>query len=491
MRDVNWKLGGLFVLFIMVGNAHAGGFSPCADAGTIPALHGSLCAKESVPASYDSPPAMPARTATLFVRKFPSPGKARGSVWLVAGGPGESGASFYSMIDALQRSFPGLDLVIPDHRGTGYSSRLCPDEEAVGSPGGMALEAAEWGSCFGRLGSHPELASQFSITNSAHDLRLLIERNRNGKPVYVYGVSYGTQLVLRTLQLGKLPVTGVILDSLVPVETAPEWDLSRRSFVVDNIGRQVLKQCDANPDCHGMLGEPAEAAYRRLLARAAEDPAITADVPGKNLKRFFGTLLDIPAARDRIPYLIKALDERRGDELKSVLAELQRAFDSMGAYSQSPLSIPLVSIISASENNLRPTLTVAALQQENEQLLFTSGLPELMAAPALPLYGRDKYFSKLPAQLPPMLVVQGTLDPKTHYDGALSHVAALRSVGHVEMVSITNAPHFILWTAPACLEQAARAFVAGQRRPDRRCTLTTRATSSRQPPLRNLARLPR
>ena len=481
MRGLNWKVGSLFALFLMVSNVHAAGFSPCPDAGTIPALNGSMCAQEIVPASYDSTPAMPVKTATLFVRKFPSPGKAKGSVWLVAGGPGESGASFYSMVDELRRSFPGLDLIIPDHRGTGYSSKLCPDEEAVGSPGGMALQGAEWGSCFGRLGGHPELAREFSITNAAHDLSLLIERNRDGKPVYVYGVSYGTQLVLRTLQLGKLPVNGVILDSLVPLQTAPEWELSRRSFVVDDVGRQVLKQCDANPDCHGMLGEPAETAYRHLLARAAKDPAIIADVPGKNLKRFFGTLLDVPAARGRIPYLIKALDEARADELKAVLSELQRAFDSLGSYPQSTASIPLVSIISASENNLRLTLTAETLQQENEQLLFTSGLPELLLSPGLPSYERDKYFGKLPVQLPPMLVLQGTLDPKTHYDGALSHVAALRSIGQVEMVSITNAPHFILWTAPACFEQASRAFVAGKRRADRHCKLPTSTLRANRP----------
>ncbi|MFA6069535.1 MAG: hypothetical protein WC810_13200 [Janthinobacterium sp.] len=31
------------------------------------------------------------------------------------------------------------------------------------------------------------------------------ERSKNKPPVHVYGVSYGTQLVLRTLQLGPLP----------------------------------------------------------------------------------------------------------------------------------------------------------------------------------------------------------------------------------------------------------------------------------------------
>ena len=91
----------------------------------------------------------------MFLRKFPAPRPAasRGTVWLVAGGPGESGASLYPMLPTLRRAFPGFDLVIPDHRGTGYSTRLCPQEEAVDSPGGMALAGAEWATFF----NHPTL----------------------------------------------------------------------------------------------------------------------------------------------------------------------------------------------------------------------------------------------------------------------------------------------------------------------------------------------
>lgn len=468
MKCAMWKM---FILFAipaaLCGAARGADFTPCADAGAVPALQGSLCARQVVPASYD---AGASDTVTLFVRRFPAPRKSRGSVWLVAGGPGESGASLYSMVGTLRRAFPDFDLIVPDHRGTGYSSKLCPDEEAAGGPGGMALAGAEWGTCFARLKAQPELAQRFSITTAAHDLQLLIgarkprdRKSLDTKPVYLYGVSYGTQLVLRALQLGPLPVAGVILDSLVPPQTAPEWDLSRRSFSVDDVGRQVLAQCDAQASCRDRLGEPAATLYRRVLALAADNPALLAEVPGKNMKRFLGGLLDVPAARARIPYLIKELEQGRGDELKAVRALLEHSYAQLGEFAQSPPSIPLVGIISASENNLRPQLLAADLTREDEQLLFTSRLPELLASPTLPLYPRDRYFGKLPARLPPVLVFHGTLDPKTHYNGALSQVAALRQVGPVRMVAVAGAPHFILWSAPACFEQATRAFVAGRR----------------------------
>jgi pimeloyl-ACP methyl ester carboxylesterase len=36
-----------------------------------------------------------------------------------------------SFFDVLRPSFPDFDLILPDHRGTGFSGRLCPQEVAV------------------------------------------------------------------------------------------------------------------------------------------------------------------------------------------------------------------------------------------------------------------------------------------------------------------------------------------------------------------------
>jgi pimeloyl-ACP methyl ester carboxylesterase len=472
MHDRHWKAAVLLATLAWTGSACAATYTPCTDANTLPALKGSVCARESLPASYASASA-PAPELTIFIRKFPAAQPSKGSVWLVPGGPGESGASLYPFIALLRRSFPGFDLIVPDHRGTGYSSRLCPREEAVDSPGGTALAGAEWGSCFGQLIAQPAQAQVFSITNAAHDLRNLIlqAQGNSAGPTYLYGVSYGTQLVLRTMQLGPLPVDGLVLDSLVPLETAPQWDLSHRSSVVDDVGRQILARCDAAPDCHGILGDPAQASLRRLLASYSKQQ----DPPIKDLRQLLGTLLDMPALRDRIPYLIKDLEQGRKVELDAMIKGLEAAQASLGGYPQSPPSIPLVSIISSSENNLRPALSAAELRQEESQLLFKSPLPALLLNPTLPTYARDAYFGALPKTLPPTLVLNGTLDPKTHYQGALQHVAALRERGPVSMVSIVDAPHFILWVAPECFEQHVRAFAARGAAADASCKMASRA----------------
>lgn len=482
MKCVTLQLASVLAGLTLLSSVHSAEYTPCPDSAAFPGLTGSVCATQLLPLSYtDAPSAMQSDSAekiSIFVRKFPAPTPSKGTVWLVSGGPGESGASLYAMLDVLRRSLPSFDLMIPDHRGTGYSSRLCPQEEAADSPGGMALAGAEWGSCFERLTSHPELAKVFSITNAAHDLRALITQSDRSKPIYVYGVSYGTQLVLRALQIGTLPVSGVILDSLVPMQTAMQWDLSHRSQVVDNVGRKVLAECDRDAACHAMLGDGAEQSYRRLLTLTQQQPAMIAEVPGKNLKRFLGSMLDVPKARDRIPALIKDLALGRREELKAVVATLEQAGASLGAYPQLVPSIPLVSIISASENNLRPQLSVEDLKKEDEALLFSSRLPELLVKPALPSYPRDQYFGKLPDQLPPMLVFGGTLDPKTPYDGALNHIAALRVSGPIGLISVIGASHFILWTAPDCFVRYTSAFVQKAALADHGCVMPSAPLNS-------------
>ena len=454
-------------------------FTPCSDT----AAPGSLCSGLNVPGHYDAQGRAvgDADAMHVFVRKFaadvPAGKPARGTLWLVAGGPGESGASFYSLLPTLRRSFPGFEFLIPDHRGTGHSSRLCKVEESEQSPGGRALAGAEWASCFKGINLMPEYAAQFSITTAARDLKALIEgeRSKNKPPVYVYSVSYGTQLVLRTLQLGPLPVQGVIFDSLVPPQADARWDLSQRSHVVNQVGLQVLARCDADAACHAALGEPAATLYRRVLDKVQADPALLAKVPGKNLKNFLGGMLDVPAARARIPSLLRDLDQGKDGELAAVRATLTDAAASLGSYPQSPLSIPLVSIISNSENNLQPSLrpdwTAADLDREEADLLLTSPLPRILLGGGLPTYPRDAYFGALPAKVPPTLVLQGTLDPKTPYAGAQAQVQALTQgkAGKVALATVHNAPHFILWTAPACFEQASTRFLAGK--PAQDCTL--------------------
>ena len=100
-------------------------YAECDDASEYAGLSDSQCKFISAPLDYGNGDN---EMISLFVRKFPTQKPSRGSVLLLAGGPGESGASYYADIDFFRDVFADFDLIVPDHRGTGYSTKLCEPE---------------------------------------------------------------------------------------------------------------------------------------------------------------------------------------------------------------------------------------------------------------------------------------------------------------------------------------------------------------------------
>lgn len=437
---------------ILAGTVQAASFTPCADSNEFEALSDSLCIHVQAPLDYAKPDG---EMVELFVRKFPvAEGLARrGEVWLVAGGPGETGASFYPALDTLRRAFPGYELVMPDHRGTGYSTKLCPEQESRESPAGLDLAGEEWGPCIGAMYGSAARTQAFTITHAARDLSGLIRTYRGEGPVYLYGVSYGTQLALRTLQVAPVELDGLILDGLVPPEGALQWEISQRTRIADNVGRMFLTPEQTKT-------------VTRLVAYAGDRPAWLEQVPGNDIRGFMGRLLNFPELRARIPEMADAL-------LRDDTTLLERTVDDLGAlgrwllpFPQSPPSMPLVMLITGSENNSRTDLTKAQVAEEAEGALFTSPLPGFAVESPVPLYARDAAFGQLPARLPRTLVIQGTLDPATPIEGAQAHIAALAPRGDVQFTTVVDGAHGLVLTAPECFALAASAFVSAASVPE-------------------------
>ncbi len=439
-------------------------FAPCADAARDPALTGSLCARFQAPLSPSDPDL---GDAQLFVRQFPAQGPSQGQVWLISGGPGESGASFYPLLKPLRAAFPGYDLMIPDHRGTGFSTRLCATEEAPASPGGMALSGAEWSTCFSAL-TGPR-AKAFTITHAAGDLRALMDRYGGDRPTILYGVSYGTQLVLRTLAVAPpRRVDGVILDSLVPPDDTTTLDLSHRSAVVDAVGRQVLARCDAAKACRTRLGGSAVAAMQAVV----DDPRLAALVPGGKPKLLFSALLDHPAQRAQIPAILAAL--RAGDPAPALRAktELEAFAGDFMRFEQSSMSIPLVSLISASEEQRPPRPDQGPARRRG----CGPAVHEFAAQPTdrrsqqrLSPRRRVRQDARQAAARPGAAGRSRPQDPP--WPGAQAQIARLKPAGRVGLTIIGGGPHFLLLTAPDCFVASARAFVATKRAVRGTCSL--------------------
>lgn len=431
------------------------GFVACDDQKLHANLSDSLCIATTVDHSdlQDQP-------VDLFVRKFPARGDHQGEIWLIAGGPGESGASFYADMEFFRQTFANYDVMVPDHRGTGYSSKLCMPEETLDSPDGLALAGTEWGTCFGQLYAAPGRADSFSQRNAALDLDTLVSTLGSKDKTLIYGVSYGTSLVLEYAKLATTDIDGIILDSLTPAPSDHLNGLSYRSQTTDRVGMALLDRCAADNKCS--LGTDAVETYRTLLKdidAGAEIPGLDS-VPNGDLRQLLGLLLDVPSARNRIPDIIAALSQRNpaaGPLIKDLIQGAEAYWSEITRFKQATASIPLSAIITGSESNSRPDLTAEILASEKAVLGFTSPLPGLLVSNQFPLYKAPPALA-MPANMPPMLILQGTLDPKTPYDSAVKRAARLRASGSVAMITLTDAPHAAYITSQDCLAKPLARF---------------------------------
>ncbi|CAM3856214.1 alpha/beta fold hydrolase [Parendozoicomonas haliclonae] len=452
----------LFTTNIASGNE----FKKCTDADNFPELENSLCT--TVKTSLDHQKHSKDEI-DLFIRKFPSLEKQNGSLWLISGGPGESGASFYSSIQTFRETFPNFDIYVPDHRGTGASSSICPGED-IGSLAGKTLVGNEWGECFAHMYSNVEYVQAFSITNAAKDLRFLIQNLSSPGKQYLYGVSYGTQLVLRTSQLEGLHLDGIILDSLVPLQNDEDFELSKRSHVVNRVGNAFLDQCNHPDKCSGLSRDKLKAKLANLIADSNQLKDFSETLPNVRLSDALGGMLDVPHVRNQIPEIINGLSAGAPSKLEAAIQQVNDFYMGLDSgYANFGSSIPLVQIITSSENNLRPKITKEEIKAEEKSLLFTSPLPKLMSENSMPTYSKDGFFAQLPDSLPKTMIFHGTLDPKTHHTGAQRHAKELSKRGSVSFIDVVDGTHFVALNAPQCFAEYAKSFLGTTNAQNKKC----------------------
>jgi pimeloyl-ACP methyl ester carboxylesterase len=170
--------------------------------------YGFSCARLSVP--LDRTGAVPGRISLLVERVRARRRPARGAVFVLAGGPGQS-ASFAYGADALGALFPAFrrrDLIVFDQRGTGRSGVLrCRALERSN-----LLDAGrDAGACARRLGVR---RAYYTTSNSVEDIEAI--RGALGlERITIFGTSYGTKVALAYALRYPANVNGLVLDSVV------------------------------------------------------------------------------------------------------------------------------------------------------------------------------------------------------------------------------------------------------------------------------------
>lgn len=276
-------------------------WAPCA--GDLPAE--VECARLAVPLDWLG---RDPRTLEVAAYRRRATEPAVGQLWLLNGGPGNTGREMVAFFDRIARLLPDRDLYAVDHRGTGASFRLaCVPAEAFDSPSFSAIDDAEWPACATLVADTlGDRLPYFTATHAARDVVAWIAATATpDEAVALYGVSYGTYWADRVLQLDRGRVDATVLDSVCPPGTCRA---DRYDARFDEAAQAFFDACAADADCAAHLGpDPAARAFAIMADVAAGHCAQASFRDPLRLRRAMALALGQTTLRGAVPPLVARL----------------------------------------------------------------------------------------------------------------------------------------------------------------------------------------
>ena len=219
----------LAVALAAPGTAHAAiPLTSCPDT-----TNGLQCGTVNVP--LDRTGVVPG-TIGLHVEVLPAAGLPRGTMFLIAGGPGQGSAHVYGLgstdtAEFMRAMLPGYTLEAFDNRGTGDSGVIrCPQLQStlIATAEQSAVLARD---CAAIIGPQRQF---YATRDHAEDIDAV--RAALGVPkIGLMGVSYGTKLALAYALAHPGNVERMILDSVVPPQLPDPFDRNVLSQMPDTL----------------------------------------------------------------------------------------------------------------------------------------------------------------------------------------------------------------------------------------------------------------
>jgi pimeloyl-ACP methyl ester carboxylesterase len=216
---------------------------------------GFQCARLTVP--LDRAGAVPGRVS-LFVKRVRARVRpARGALFVLAGGPGQSATASFGgdALSVLHPAYRRRDLIILDQRGTGRSGllRCRPLERA-----NLLQAGAAAGRCAARLGARRAFYTSRDSVEDIEAVRLALGYER----IALFGTSYGTKVALGYALGHPANVERLVLDSVVESDGPNALYLDTLQAVPRALRALCRSACSAFTD------DPV-ADVRRLVGRLA------------------------------------------------------------------------------------------------------------------------------------------------------------------------------------------------------------------------------
>lgn len=197
-----------------------------------------------VPADYEDAfsPLIPVNIRKFVRNNETSAGGGEGeavNLWFIPGGPGQSSKTLEVMLPVLVVDLPaGSAVYAVDHRGLGRSTPLASGAEKAlleAFPGDLHLLPQIVSNQQRKLGILTPITRVLRVENVARDLLKgveLVQKERragDSRKHFVIGISYGTMVARRALQISAIGTfAGALLDGLAPTEKIEQSNESDR-----------------------------------------------------------------------------------------------------------------------------------------------------------------------------------------------------------------------------------------------------------------------
>ncbi len=438
------------------------------------------CASTSLPVDWEDPEGP---TRVVRAKRLLSGQGGRRQYWLLAGGPGRSGMiTMPPLMQALQRQDPALDVYTLDQRGSGYSDYLaCPEQQATDSDGGAGITEAEIAPCIAYLqATYGDLLPSASTTQVAIDLAAYIEGSRvAGVPVFVRGLSYGTYLALRYLQIFPSQADGVVLEGLVP----PDFNFALMDERGNEVGRDLMDLCAQDTFCVSMLGSDPMAFLGDALASHAMGGCPDLAYETTVIKRTLSSLMYdhwLNSAIPAVAYRLHRCAPEDVDALNHLILQTLGTPDHENRQYSSNIKFLHNAISELWAHPAHVTGDLGAYFDELEATsLFVPFVGQLILpfVATWPAYDEGEYGGSWPSTDLPILMMNGRLDHVTPHEHSLA-VAEHFSGPNQYWVSFPQGSHHLATGTPLpsdpesdhCAVQLQVAFLQDPaRRPDTSC----------------------
>ncbi len=254
-------LFGLFGLIAVSPRAEAAVWSPCTY--TVLATD---CATYDMP--IDRTGAVPGVTRVRAVKVAAPEGPHMGTLFVIAGGPGQTSQVMIPLMTELFAGANRYDIVAVDQRGSGASEPLdCPRIESgtFDWDGAKPSTDRPITDCSNQQGA---ARAGYNTAEAVADLDV-IRADLGLDKISLLGVSYGTKVALAYAKAHPANTRSMILDSVLPTDEPGSFDIEGLSAL-----RGSMKILCPGRRCSSVGGNPL-AKLERLAARLRRNPVPT------------------------------------------------------------------------------------------------------------------------------------------------------------------------------------------------------------------------